>query len=54
MNESIEYVINVCDILIDDAVNDRNRKKGWFSVLELMKGVKQLKDLNSRLEGNKK
>ena len=45
MNDQLRYVVKVCEVLIDDAVNDRTRKNGWFSVLELMQGVQRLHEI---------
>ena len=44
MSESEKYMIWVCETLIDDEINDRRRPKGWFSVLDLMRGVSELKE----------
>lgn len=54
MNGQIRYVIEVCETLIDDAVNDRHRKEGWFSVLDLMQGVQRLYEIVDRLEDDGK
>lgn len=54
MSENERYVLDVCDVIIDDEVNDRRRKKGWINVLQLMHGVAELKDRLNKAEDDGK
>lgn len=54
MSEGINYVIEICDTIIDDEMNRRNRKRGWIDLLELMKGVAELKEKMQRTEDDGK
>ena len=54
ISDHMKYVIAVCDTIIDDEVNRRNRKKGWINVLELMQGVAELKERLNRWEDDGK
>lgn len=50
MSENVKYVLTVCETLIDDKINRRTRSGDWFSVLELMQGTRELKDILNTMD----
>ena len=54
MSKNIEYVITICDRIIDWEVDHVYFSKSDFLLCDFMKGVQELKDLLERMEDDGK